>query len=69
MENCPICLEDLAGRRTATTYCGHRFCDACLSEWMARAGRAPACPVCKLLLNFAVAQAPLEGGGGVVPAT
>jgi hypothetical protein len=39
---CPLCLEWTY--HTSTTFCGHTFCSACLSRWVAAAGT---CPVCR----------------------
>jgi hypothetical protein len=43
-DECPICLDTLAGvAATATTPCGHRFCRECIEEALGRSGECPSC--------------------------
>jgi hypothetical protein len=45
-ERCPICQEtadELAARGLRKTICGHAFCDACLSQWLAKHKKCPIC--------------------------
>ncbi|WPK24700.1 hypothetical protein PUMCH_001983 [Australozyma saopauloensis] len=57
---CLICTGDIIVG--SLTPCGHRFCKACLGEWISR---APNCPMCKtyiekdLVYNFSVRKADL----------
>ncbi len=48
-ETCSICMEDQTYmvREGAVWNCAHRFCGACIAEWMrCYPGRAP-CPMCR----------------------
>ena len=43
-DECPICLDTLAGvAATATTPCRHRFCRECIEEALGRSGECPSC--------------------------
>lgn len=44
---CPICF--LVMKDTVQTYCGHKFCQECLSDWMKESEKT--CPICKNKLN------------------
>lgn len=42
--NCPVCLEDLAGEPKAIPICGHKVCGDC---WKSLQACNPVCPVCR----------------------
>lgn len=41
---CPVCLDDMIGKRILSTKCGHMFHSPCLRQAMRT---SPFCPVCK----------------------
>ena len=41
---CAICLEDMKDRDLSRTACGHKFCTACISTWIATPSFS--CPSC-----------------------
>jgi len=45
---CPVCM--LVMRRPIQTPCGHRFCAACISQWI-RQNECSDCPTCKNRLD------------------
>ena len=43
-EMCPICLEQFVKEMIVRkTVCGHMFCEACLTEWLAENVKCPCC--------------------------
>ena len=45
MEECPICRED---KELVTESCGHKFCNECITAWLARYNT---CPMCRRIIG------------------
>lgn len=51
MDPCPVCLDNVASKRSLVMECGHTLCIKCSTRWVADKGTCPMCRRPSLLMS------------------